>query len=155
MGQICRTAWTRVCALVCAAVTLGCGARTALEGEETAGAPTSSAASEASSSTASTRNQTSATATSSAVHTGPAICPSVVDDMLEGCQVPCPIGTICVTRPQGGGIGFIGCLPIPVACTADPTCECLACMCGGRTCTQTQLSKSLQPPANVYAINCQ
>jgi hypothetical protein len=73
---------------------------------------------------------------------GPPTCPSVVDDPLSGCPSACPTGTTCVLRSQSGGVGLVGCFPIPGACAADQTCECLQCLCGGRKCTNA----SVQPP---------
>jgi hypothetical protein len=59
-----------------------------------------------------------------------------------GCR--CPQSQVCVTRPQAGGVGFIGCVDIPAACAGTATCECMGCVCAelGLRCAGLKLDTS-------------
>ncbi len=56
------------------------------------------------------------------------VCPVQAPSTIAGCH--CLFGTVCITRPQSGGVAFLGCVNIPTVCGGQATCACMGCACG-------------------------
>lgn len=65
-------------------------------------------------------------------------CPAKAPTKSVGCR--CGSGSVCVVKPQAGGIGYIDCVPIPTSCGGVATCGCMGCLCGdlGLKCTKVE-----------------
>lgn len=62
----------------------------------------------------------------------------------EGCQVPCPSGSICVrSGPERHGVAIDlsrhACVHLPTTCNGVASCDCMGdCACSGGTCLGVQ-----------------